>query len=211
MVTSVQRLVAPDAKGAQLRGHVNELVDLLWAKRLPEAERKANELQENFEASFDRKMSQYSFQSKEEYLEFKRTSPEQFEWIDWGYTETLQMKAYIAADKPDFPTALSILATIEKVAPASAGAAAQRGYVLNRLGQPENSLAAYEKARSLSTRYQSQRPYLAAALRGMGFALIELHKLDEAEAAFNDSLRIEPDNEGTLSGLAYIRDLRAKR
>lgn len=45
----------------------------------------------------------------------------------------------------------------------------------------------------------------------MGFALIELRKLDEAEAVFNDSLKIEPANKVALNELAYIRDLRAKR
>ncbi|SDN10210.1 tetratricopeptide repeat protein [Polaromonas sp. JS666] len=202
---------AHSAKGSQLRDQVNDLVALVRAKRLSDAERKAIELQEKFEASFDRKMRQYSFQSKEEYLEFKQSAPEQFEWIDWGYKETLQMKAFIAADKREFPTALSILATIEKIAPASAGTAAERGYILNQLGQPENALAAYKKALSLSTRYQSQRPFQAAALRGIGFALIELSKLDEAEAVFNDSLKIEPANKVALNELAYIRDLRAKR
>ena len=143
-------------------------------------------------------MPQYSFQSKEEYLEFKSTSPQDFEWIDWGYKVTLQMKAFIAVERRDFPAALSILAAIEAVAPVSAGTAAERGYVLNQLGQPENALAAYRKSHSLSIRYQSQRPYQAAALRGMGFALIELQRLDEAEGVFQDSLKIEPNNKLAL-------------
>lgn len=210
VVTTIQES-SQKAKGAHLTGQVSDLVELVRAKRLPEAERSANELQGKFEASFNRKVPQYSFQSKEEYLEFKSTSPQDFEWIDWGYKVTLQMKAFIAVERRDFPAALSILAAIEAVAPVSAGTAAERGYVLNQLGQPENALAAYRKSHSLSIRYQSQRPYQAAALRGMGFALIELQRLDEAEGVFQDSLKIEPNNKLALDELAYIQQLRAKR
>jgi tetratricopeptide (TPR) repeat protein len=202
---------ATNAKGDHLRGQVNELVSLVLAKRLTEAERLAEALQGKFEASFNRRVQQYSFQSKEEYLEFRGTSPKQFEWIDWGYKETLQMKAFMAADKQDFASALSILNSIEKLAPVSAGTAAERGYVLNQLKQFENALAAYTRAHSLSTRYPSQRPFEAASLRGMGFALIELQRLDEAEAVFGDSLKIEPNNKVALNELAYIRDLRSKK
>ena len=210
-VTTPFQELAQNEKGSHLRGQVNDLVALVRTKRLPEAEREANKLQGTFEASFNRKVRQYSFQSKEEYLEFKSTSPQEFEWIDWSYKVTLQMKAFIAAEKRDFLAALSALEVVEAVAPISAATAAERGYVLNQIGQSANALAAYRKSHALSTRYQSQRLHQAAALRGMGFALIELQRFDEAESVFHESLKIEPSNRVALNELAYIRDLRAKR
>jgi tetratricopeptide (TPR) repeat protein len=210
-ISTQLQIHADGAKGAHLTEQVNDLVLLVLAKKLLEADRVATDLRKKFELSFDTKVQQYTFQSNEEYLEFKNTSPHAFEWIDWGYKECLQMQAFIAAERRELPAALSLLASIEAIAPVSAGTAAERGYVLNQLGRPEEALTAYKRALSLSTRYHSQSQYQAAALRGIGFSLIELQRLDEAETTFQDSLKIEPNNEGAVNELAYIRSLRDKR
>jgi tetratricopeptide (TPR) repeat protein len=48
----------------------------------------------------------------------------------------------------------------------------------------------------------------ARMLRAKGFALIELKRLDEAEAIFKESLRLEPNHSGALGELEYIAELR---
>jgi Flp pilus assembly protein TadD len=121
------------------------------------------------------------------------------------------MQAFIASERRDFATALMILKYIEQVAPVSAGTAAETGYVYNQLGKPAEGLSAYRRAHALSVKYASQRPYRAAALRGIGFALIELKQLDEAEKTFRESLEIEPGNKVALSELAYISNLRGAK
>jgi tetratricopeptide (TPR) repeat protein len=115
------------------------------------------------------------------------------------------MQAFIAAEKRDFPRALTILKFIELIAPVSAGPATETGYILNQIGKPEEGLTAYRRAQALSERYSSQRPYRAMALRGVGSSLIELKQLDEAEQTFLASLEIEPGNKLALSELDYIR------
>lgn len=59
--------------------------------------------------------------------------------------------------------------------------------------------------------YPSQRAVEPMALRGMGFMLIELNRLDEAEQALRDSLKLDPGNDVALNELAYIRELRAAK
>jgi len=103
------------------------------------------------------------------------------------------------------------LEAIERLAPAAASAAAERGYILNQVGKTDEALAAYQRSLSLAKRFHSQRAYQAPALRGMGFSLIEMQRLDEAENAFRESLEVEPDNKIALGELGYIRQLRAKR
>jgi hypothetical protein len=49
----------------------------------------------------------------------------------------------------------------------------------------------------------------AHVLRGRGYALTELNRLDEAEQAYNDSLKYEPGNTRAQSELRYIAGLRA--
>jgi tetratricopeptide (TPR) repeat protein len=50
----------------------------------------------------------------------------------------------------------------------------------------------------------------ARALRGVGFNLIELKKLDEAEVAFQESLKFAPGNQMALGELDCIKKLRGK-
>ena len=90
------------------------------------------------------------------------------------------MQAYLAAERRDFPAALAYLKTIESIAPVSAGSVVEAGYILNQSGKPEDGLSAYRRAYALAEKYPPQRPYRAAALRGIGFALIELKRWGEA-------------------------------
>jgi tetratricopeptide (TPR) repeat protein len=48
----------------------------------------------------------------------------------------------------------------------------------------------------------------ARLLRGQGFCLTELGRLDEAEASYRESLKIEPNHGGAMHELAYIQGLR---
>jgi tetratricopeptide (TPR) repeat protein len=73
-------------------------------------------------------------------------------------------------------------------------------------GEKQRALAQYEAVTEMS-------PYVSAldiavAWRGRGFVLIEMGRLDEAEAAFKSSLAIDPDNPVALNELEYIEHLR---
>ena len=210
-VTTPYEVLAQNAKGIELRDKVAEAVTLIRQNKFSESERKLQKVQKKYEASFDRSLLQYSFLSQLEFDEFKASAPAPFEWIDWGYKQCLQMQAFIASEHKDFNAALAILEKVEALAPVSADTAAERGYALNAIGNAKEALAAYERAFALATRYPSQETYRGAALRGIGFSLIELHQLDEAESRFKQSLELEPDNQVALNELAYIEKLRAKQ
>lgn len=202
--------MADHAKGRELADQVNAAWVLARTKKLAEAESAAASLQKQFEAAFDTRLRQYSFQTADDHQAFKATAQQPFEWIDWSYKECLQIRAYVAAERRDFPLALALLAAIEAVAPMSAGTLTERGYILNQQSKPEEAMAAYKRALELATRYPSQQRFQALSLRGLGFALIELKRLDEAEATFQESLKVDPNNRLALDELAYIRQLRSK-
>lgn len=48
------------------------------------------------------------------------------------------------------------------------------------------------------------------ALRGQGYSLVELHRLDEATKAYQDCLKLTPGEPKSLAELEYIKRLRAK-
>lgn len=202
---------AEDAKGANLREQVNALFRLVQAKRFSEADLMAKRLRSEFESTFDPKLKQHTFQSQSEYEEFKADNPQRFEWIDWGYKECLQMQAFLKSERKDFAGALAQLTELESIAPASAGTLIEKGYIQNGLKKFDEALTTYQVAVALSLKYKSQGPFRAPALRGLGFSLIELHRLDEAEQAFKASLDIDPGNQLARNELAYISDLRAQK
>ena len=168
--TPVQSMAA-NAKGAELRSQANDLVAMVVAKKFGEADQRALVLRRNYESTFDTSLKQLTFHNQDEFEEFSESSGGKFEWIDWGYAQCLQMQAYLAAERRDFPAALGYLKTIESIAPVSAGSALEAGYVLNQSGKPDVGLIAYRRARARAEKYPSQRPFRAAALRGIGFAL----------------------------------------
>lgn len=71
------------------------------------------------------------------------------------------------------------------------------------------ALAVYEAA--LEANPELGKLARARLLRGKGFALIELGRLDEAEAAYRQSLEAEPNHGGAQHELAYIAGLRKGR
>jgi Flp pilus assembly protein TadD len=211
-VSTVLKIGAADkAKGGHLRAQSIALSRLIEQRKFADAQVAASSLRQAYEQTFDKSLKQFSFQTQAEFDEFSKTYVGKFEWIDWGYKQSLQMLAYLAAERRDFPAALALLKTVETIAPVSAGTVVEAGYVLNQSGKPEEGLAAYRRALALAEKYPSQRIYQAASLRGIGFALIDLKRLDEAEQAFQKSLEIEPGNKVALNELGYIQDLRGAK
>jgi tetratricopeptide (TPR) repeat protein len=82
----------------------------------------------------------------------------------------------------------------------------ERGVALFLLRRWEDGLANYNSGLTIDSLDSSMR---ATMLRGRGFALIELGRLDEAEKAYRDSLVSEPNNRNALTELTYIMRLRA--
>ena len=90
--------------------------------------------------------------------------------------------------------------------------------------QPGNATLSNEKCASLEAMGRSEdvlavaQPLLVSPLtsntqkaslyRKVGFAYTELTRLDDAEAAYNASLKLDPNNAGSKSELAYIAKLR---
>jgi tetratricopeptide (TPR) repeat protein len=211
VITTILNMNVDKAKGAYLRPQANEIIELVKLKNYLVAEKKAIDLCKMYEGIFDASLKQYTFQSKADFDEFNASSVTKFEWIDWGYATCLHIQAFIAAEQKDFAKAVVLLSAIDLVAPISADNAAELGYVLNQLGKPDEGLAAYRRAYDTSMRYPSQRVFRAISLRGMGAALIDLNRLDEAEQKFLESLEIEPGNKLAKNELAYIRKIRDQK
>ena len=85
----------------------------------------------------------------------------------------------------------------------------ERANALYSLHRTQEGLAAVEAW--LADHPLGDAKLRARMLRSKGFGLTELARLDEAEAAYQEALRLEPGHAGALHELDYIKGLRAGR
>jgi tetratricopeptide (TPR) repeat protein len=84
----------------------------------------------------------------------------------------------------------------------------ERGVALNALKRWPEALAAYDGGLTIANLKDTDRGRM---LRGRGFALTELGRLDEAEKSYRDSLISDPNNALALRELNYIANIRSGR
>ena len=127
-----------------------------------------------------------------------------------GWCDALFIKGYALADLKRFAEARPLLERAVAMAPLHAHFLNELGYVYQQQHDWQLSYGTYLRARDATAYSDSDRVARekARALRGMGFALIEQGKWDEAEALFNESLVLEPGNANALNELRYIAQQR---
>lgn len=120
-------------------------------------------------------------------------------------------KAYALVELKRYDEASEALARAQTLAPDNPQFLSERGHLHQIRREWQQMLDANKRAED-STHFASPEALRdserARALRGQGFALIELKDLDAAEAAFRTSLELDPDSQLARSELAYIRKLR---
>lgn len=87
-------------------------------------------------------------------------------------------------------------------------------FTYQRSGDWNRMLALYQEAEGTAeisgTTPEATTELKCVALRGQGYALVELHRLDEATKAYQGCLKLVPGEPKSLGELGYIQDLRAK-
>lgn len=87
------------------------------------------------------------------------------------------------------------------------------GYLEQVAGLSDRALETFRMAElaARDARDEEGRAGLTRAMRGIGFALIELDRLDEAEAKFREVLAIDPDDQYAKDEIRYIEAVRKER
>lgn len=202
-----------DGTGAEHRDLLLTAKKAMKEGDLPTAVKQLEKVVANFKAlCTDPKKTYLSFANKAEFDSFKKDHPDQdVVWLDWAYQEAWQISAFIASGTKHFKEALECLTEEEKIAPCRASPHNERGYILNQAGKPKEAMAEYQKSRALGEKFKSSSVDLPVALRGIGFSLIELGDLDAAKKVFEESLKIDPDNETAKNELQFIEEAKAQK
>jgi tetratricopeptide (TPR) repeat protein len=84
-------------------------------------------------------------------------------------------------------------------------------YLVMRRGEISESLSLYQEAEAdAEMTSPAPVPVKCVALRGQGYDLVELHRLDEAEAAYKKCMALVPDEPKSKAELGYIAEQRKK-
>jgi tetratricopeptide (TPR) repeat protein len=127
-------------------------------------------------------------------------------WTPQPYSEAAFLLGFYYDDLGDFDDAIAALNAGLIAEPNNAAILGERGAAFNGAKRFEEGLASYAaglKAEGLDDRTR------ARLLRGEGFALTELRRLDEAEQAYQTSLSLDPGNALAQNELKYIAGLKA--
>jgi tetratricopeptide (TPR) repeat protein len=129
----------------------------------------------------------------------------------WG--DALYLKAFALVYLGKRDEAEAIYKQGLEMAPDNFNFLAELGSVRGQAGDWPGSLAYFEQAmKATAFSNAAVRPvFLARAMRGAGFSLIELGRLDEAEALFKRCLAINKNDEMAKNELSFIAQRRASQ
>jgi tetratricopeptide (TPR) repeat protein len=214
VVTTVTGSALENGTGHEQRDATNKLATLLKEKKLGEAEEVIAAVLGYFEKlTVDPQITYRCFANQEELAYFKQRNPDikNVVWLDHAFGEALHSMAFLLAARKQWDDALKTLDREIAMRPYFAGAHTERGYVLNRTGKHKEALASYQSALALAEKHASSKSWQGLALRGMGYALIELGDLPGARAAYERSLKVDPNNALAQQELEYIKMLESKK
>jgi tetratricopeptide (TPR) repeat protein len=132
--------------------------------------------------------------------------------LDMTWCDALFIKGFALIDLGRNDEAFTFLKRASDMAPLSAHYKNEFAEWYKTNKQWQLSYDQFAIARDLSefSPDEFKKEFEARSLRGMGFALIELGNLDEAEKMFKQSLKLQPGHAGAKNELDYIKEQRAK-
>ncbi len=132
--------------------------------------------------------------------------------LDSLWCDALFLKGFALIDAGRAPEAEPYLKRVVEMAPQNAHYLAEWAeyHKAKRDWQTAHDLFERAVAASEFTEPARKPAELGRAFRGVGFTLIELGKLDEAEKSFNAALKLNPNDRGAQSELDYLKQLRTK-
>ena len=121
------------------------------------------------------------------------------------------LKGYAYVDLGDIAQAQVFVEKALELSPLNSQYRSELGQILQLQQDWSGALEAFELSAENAETF-SPEPIrvaeLGRAMRGIGFNLIELGRLDEAEAKFQECLELDPNDVGAKQELEYIRTLR---
>ena len=126
-------------------------------------------------------------------------------------SEALYIRGYASLDLGQIELAEQYIQRAIEMAPVNSMYLSELGHVYHAKRDWKSALDVFTKAEEAATVYsppELKDAELTRAKRGVGYSLIELGMLDEAEKKFRECLEINNDDKSSLKELKYIESIR---
>ena len=133
--------------------------------------------------------------------------------IDSGWCIALWARGFALIDMQQLDAAVPFLERAVALSPSHAHYLSELAYAYQTQKKWQLSYDVYGRAAAAAALEEGdqRKRSLRRAWFGMGFDLIELGRLDEAEKLFNQCLELFPDDQKVKDELQYVREQRAKK
>jgi tetratricopeptide (TPR) repeat protein len=134
------------------------------------------------------------------------------EVLDSTWSDAYLMKGYALVEMRRLGEAQATLESAVSLSPLTAQYISELAYTYQVQGQCERSIASYQQAESvveMGSDDTTKTADLTRAWRGQGYCLVELGRLDEAEALYRKCLALDPSDTKAKGELQYIESKRA--
>ncbi len=125
--------------------------------------------------------------------------------------EALYLRGYAGLDFGQLEEAEDYINKAIRMSPVNARYLSELGHIYHVNREWEKALVTFRKAEEYAHTYspeQIKELELTRAMRGVGFSLIELGRLDEAEEKFRECLKLDANDIKSKKELEYIESLR---
>ncbi|WP_417396852.1 tetratricopeptide repeat protein [Gimesia chilikensis] len=195
---------------------VEAALEALTAGKLQQGERLLQEVVANTPETYENEEADgegvaIKFWSMNEFMQYvswmqDHGTERAVKWIGNAYPRAYYYLGFLCVKQQQYAQAIEYLDKGRSLEPENPKFLFEKAQALIHLGNKEGALALYDQV--VETGPHVSQAELAMARRGRGFVLIEMGKLDDAEAAFHASLELDPESEIALSELKYIAHLR---
>ncbi|MES2095550.1 MAG: tetratricopeptide repeat protein [Pseudomonadota bacterium] len=129
--------------------------------------------------------------------------------IEPAWCRAQYVRAYALIDLEQYADARVAFEKLISFAPQNSRYLNELGYIFSQQKNWKEALSAYRRAEaSADLTPDKTKDERCLALKGMGYALIELGDLNGAEVAYKGCLKLDPDDETSISELNYIEEER---
>lgn len=130
--------------------------------------------------------------------------------LDGVWCDAFFLKGFALIDLRDYPGAERNIRMAIRHSPANSQYWSELGHIQQSQRQWAAAIATFRKTEGLAAASTGQAEMKTRACRGIGYSLVELKKLDEAEANYKRCLLEAPSDEKSQHELLYIRQLRGQ-
>mgnify|MGYP002700711268 CR=1 FL=1 len=126
-------------------------------------------------------------------------------------SDALYGRGYATLDLGKIDLAQTYIQRAIDMAPVNSRYLSEMGHIIQTKRDWTKALEIFSQAEAAADTYspkELKNMELARAKRGVGYSLIELGRLDEAEIKFKECIDINKDDKGALKELEYIAQLR---